>query len=322
MALAEILMLGRMLPLVETSLDKQFTVHRATAADVAALPADLCARVQAVAGGPHIPVNAALIDRLPSLEIVANFGVGYDSVDARYCATKGICVTNTPDVLSEEVADTAMGLLLMAARELPAAERYLRAGQWVAKGPFPLTRATLRGRKLGILGLGRIGKAIARRAEAFGLEIHYHGRSRQPDVAYRYHETLLGMAEACDTLMVVAPGGASTKGIVNAEVLQALGPEGIVVNVGRGTVIDEPALVKALQDGTILSAGLDVFEDEPRVPQALIDLEHVVLLPHVGSASQHTRNAMGQLVVDNLLCWFQNGKPVTPVAETPFVRKV
>lgn len=322
MALAEILMLGRMLPLVETSLDKQFTVHRATAADVAALPADLCARIQAVAGGAHVPVNAALIDRLPSLEIVANFGVGYDSVDAHHCATKGICVTNTPDVLSEEVADTAMSLLLMAARELPAAERYLRAGHWVAKGPFPLTRATLRGRKLGILGLGRIGKAIATRAEAFGLEIHYHGRSRQPDVAYRYHETLLGMSEACDTLMVVAPGGASTKAIVNAEVLKALGPEGIVVNVGRGTVIDEPALVTALQDGTILSAGLDVFEDEPRVPQALIDMDHVVLLPHVGSASQHTRNAMGQLVVDNLLSWFRDGKPVTPVAETPFVRKV
>lgn len=322
MALAEILMLGRMLPLVETSLDRQFTVHRVAAGDVADLPEDLCARVQAVAGGAHVPVNAALIDRLPALEIVANFGVGYDSVDARHCATKGICVTNTPDVLSEEVADTAMALLLMAARELPAAERYLRAGQWVAKGPYPLTRATLRGRKLGILGLGRIGKAIAQRAEAFGLDIHYHGRSRQPDVAYRYHETLLGMAEACDTLMVVAPGGAATRGIVNAEVLKALGPEGIVVNIGRGTVIDEPALVTALQDGTILSAGLDVFEDEPRVPQALIDMEHVVLLPHVGSASQHTRNAMGQLVVDNLLSWFRDGKPVTPVVETPFMRQV
>lgn len=322
MALAEILMLGRMLPLVETSLDRHFTVHRVAAGDVADLPEDLCARVQAVAGGAHVPVNAALIDRLPALEIVANFGVGYDSVDARHCATKGICVTNTPDVLSEEVADTAMALLLMAARELPAAERYLRAGQWVAKGPYPLTRATLRGRKLGILGLGRIGKAIAVRAEAFGLEIHYHGRSRQPDVAYHYHETLLGMAEACDTLMVVAPGGAATRGIVNAEVLKALGSDGIVVNIGRGTVIDEPALVAALQDGTILSAGLDVFEDEPRVPQALIDMEHVVLLPHVGSASQHTRNAMGQLVVDNLLSWFRDGKPVTPVAETPFARKV
>ena len=319
----QIVVPGRMHPHAVERISGTFRIVEIEKSDPALLSPEVASAIRGIAVvGTSMGIGPSFVDALPNLEIVANFGVGYDSVDARYCATKGICVTNTPDVLSEEVADTAMGLLLMAARELPAAERYLRAGQWVAKGPFPLTRATLRGRKLGILGLGRIGKAIARRAEAFGLEIHYHGRSRQPDVAYRYHETLLGMAEACDTLMVVAPGGASTKGIVNAEVLQALGPEGIVVNVGRGTVIDEPALVKALQDGTILSAGLDVFEDEPRVPQALIDLEHVVLLPHVGSASQHTRNAMGQLVVDNLLSWFQNGKPVTPVAETPFVRKV
>lgn len=319
MALAEILMLGRMLPIVETSLDAHFTVHRVAATDVAALDPALCARVKAVAGGAHVPVNAALIDRLPSLEIVANFGVGYDSVDARYCAEKGVCVTNTPDVLTEEVADTALGLMLMAVRELGAAERYLRAGNWTG-GPYPLTRATLRGRKLGILGLGRIGKAIARRAEAFGLEIHYHGRSRQADVVYTYHDSLLGLAQACDTLMVVAPGGAETRGIVDAAVLRALGPEGIVINVGRGTVIDEAALIAALQDGTILSAGLDVFEDEPNVPQALIGMERVALLPHVGSASRHTRDGMGQLVVDNLLSWFREGRPLTPVAETPFVK--
>lgn len=320
MALAEILMLGRMLPIVETSLDADFTVHKVAAADVASLDPALCARVRAVAGGAHVPVNAELIDRLPALEIVANFGVGYDSVDARYCAGKGVCVTNTPDVLTEEVADTALGLLLMTAREFGAAERYLRDGRWTG-GPYPLTRATLRGRKLGILGLGRIGKAIAVRAEAFGLEIHYHGRSRQQGVAYTYHDSLEGLARACDTLMVVAPGGAETRGIVNARILEALGPDGIVINVGRGTVIDEAALITALQAGTILSAGLDVFEDEPRVPQALIDMDRVTLLPHVGSASRHTRDGMGRLVVDNLLSWFRDGKPLTPVAETPFTRR-
>ncbi|MHC5655854.1 2-hydroxyacid dehydrogenase [Stappia sp. ICDLI1TA098] len=322
MALADILMLGRMLPVVEETLASRFTLHKVGRDEVASLDPGLAARIAGVACGAHVPVDAPLIDRLPKLEIVANFGVGYDSVDAAHCASKGICVTNTPDVLSEEVADTALGLLLMTARELSAAERYLRAGNWVGKGPYPLTAGTLRGRKLGILGLGRIGKAIARRAEAFGMEIHYHGRSRQADVAYPYHPTLAGMAEACDTLMVVAPGGASTRGIVDAGVLKALGPQGIVINVGRGTVIDEPALVAALADGTILSAGLDVFAEEPKVPQALIDMERVVLLPHVGSASRHTRDAMGRLCAENLISWFETGQPVTPVAETPFARKV
>jgi lactate dehydrogenase-like 2-hydroxyacid dehydrogenase len=261
MALADILMLGRMLPVVEETLASRFTVHKVGRDEVASLDPGLAARIAGVACGAHVPVDAPLIDRLPKLEIVA-------------------------------------------------------------KGPYPLTAGTLRGRKLGILGLGRIGKAIARRAEAFGMEIHYHGRSRQADVAYPYHPTLAGMAEACDTLMVVAPGGASTRGIVDAGVLKALGPQGIVINVGRGTVIDEPALVAALADGTILSAGLDVFAEEPKVPQALIDMERVVLLPHVGSASRHTRDAMGRLCAENLISWFETGQPVTPVAETPFERKV
>ena len=321
MALADILVLGRMNALVEEELPKHFTIHRIGREDVASLDPALGERITAIAGGAHVPVDAELLGKLPNLEIVANFGVGYDSVDAKLCGEKGICVTNTPEVLSEEVADTALGLMLMTVRELGAAERHLRAGKWVSEGPYPLTRASLQDRRLGILGLGRIGKAIARRAEAFGMDIHYHGRTRQDDVAYTYHDTLTGLAEAVDTLMVVAPGGASTKGIVNAEVLSALGPEGIVINVGRGTVIDEPALVKALQDGTILSAGLDVFEEEPQVPAELIAMDNVVLLPHVGSASHLTRNRMGQLVVDNLLGWFNDGRPVTPVAETPFTRE-
>ncbi len=216
-------------------------------------------------------------------------------------------------MLTGEVADLALGLLIATVRQLPQVDRYLREGKWL-KGPYPLT-TTLRGRKVGILGLGRIGKAIARRLEACDLEIEYHGRKPQPDVKYRYHPTLLGLAKNCDVLMVVASGGAETRHMVNKEVLEALGPDGIVINVGRGTVIDEAALVKALQDKKILSAGLDVFEDEPRVPAELIAMDHVVLLPHVGSASVHTRNAMGQLMVDNLVSWFAGKGAITPVPE-------
>ncbi|MEP3667677.1 MAG: 2-hydroxyacid dehydrogenase, partial [Roseibium sp.] len=253
----------------------------------------------------------------PNLEVISNFGVGYDSIDAVLCGQRGIMVTNTPDVLSDEVADTALGLMIMTVRELSAAERWLRAGNWKPGQNYPLTKATLQGRTLGVFGLGRIGKAIATRAEAFGMTVHYHGRTKQEDVSYPYHATLKGLAEACDTLMVVAPGGASTRHMVNGEILEALGPTGILINVGRGTVVDEAALIHALRSGTILSAGLDVFEDEPSVPQALIEMENTVLLPHVASASVHTRDAMGQLVVDNMSSWFSSGKVLTPVAETP-----
>ncbi|WP_417672201.1 2-hydroxyacid dehydrogenase [Roseibium sp.] len=262
-------------------------------------------------------VDVAFLDKLPNLEIVANFGVGYDNVDAHDCSARGIMVTNTPDVLTDEVADTALGLLIMTVRELSAAERWVRGGSWAAKGAFPLTKTTLIGRKLGILGLGRIGKAIARRAEAFGLEIHYHGRSRQAGVAYTYHDTLSGLAQTCDTLMLVAPGGEQTHHMVDATILKALGPDGILINIGRGSVVNELDLIEALSSGTIHAAGLDVFEHEPNVPQALLDLENAVVLPHVGSASVHTRDAMGQLVVGNLVSWFDTGRAITPVSETP-----
>ncbi|MCL4156968.1 UNVERIFIED_CONTAM: hypothetical protein GTU68_043466 [Idotea baltica] len=260
-------------------------------------------------------MDKAFLEKFPNVEIISSFGVGYDHVNTGDCLAANVMVTHTPDVLSDEVADTALGLLLMTVRELGQAETWLREGKWVSEGAYPLTRATLQGRTLGIFGLGRIGKAIAKRAEAFGLTIHYHGRSRQDGVAYPYHATLKDMAAACDTLMVVAPGGAATKHAVNAEVLDALGPEGILINIGRGTVVDEQALIAALEKGTIHGAGLDVFEDEPNVPEKLMQLPRVTLLPHVGSASQATRNAMGQLVVDNLKSWFDTGKAVTPVPE-------
>ena len=294
---------GNAPPLVDTQLNQHFDVVREAHQEVRGI---------AVCGG-HTRIDAPFVELFPRLQIVSSFGVGYDHIDAASLAKRGIVVTHTPDVLTGEVADLALGLLIATVRQLPQVDRYLRAGQWLHK-PYPLT-ATLRGRKVGILGLGRIGKAIARRLEACDLEIEYHGRKPQPDVKYPYHPTLLGLARSCDVLMVVASGGAETRHIVNRQVLEALGPDGILINVGRGSVVDESALIAALRDKKILSAGLDVFEDEPRVPAELIAMEHVVLLPHVGSASVHTRNAMGQLVVDNLVSWFGGRGAITPVPE-------
>ncbi len=305
------------MPLIMAGVDKAFTLHKLwEQADPDAFIAAQGGSIRAIAGGAKQKMDGAWLGRFPKLEFVSNFGVGYDGVDAAWCGDKGIIVSNTPDVLTDEVADLALGLLLATIRQLPQADAYLRRGEWL-KANFPLT-TTLRGRKVGIVGLGRIGKAIAARLEGFGVAIAYHGRSRQADVAYPYHASLTEMAKAVDVLLSVAPGGAATHGIINAEVLAALGPEGILVNVGRGTVVDEPALIAALKAGKILSAGLDVFADEPRVPQALIDMPHVVLLPHVGSASHHTRRLMGQLVVDNLISWFSGKGPLTPVPETPW----
>ena len=294
---------GNAPPLVDTQLNQHFDVVREAHQEVRGI---------AVCGG-HTRIDAPFVELFPRLQIVSSFGVGYDHIDAVTLAKRGIVVTHTPDVLTGEVADLALGLLIATVRQLPQVDRYLREGKWLQK-PYPLT-ATLRGRKVGILGLGRIGKAIARRLEACDLEVEYHGRKPQPDVKHRYHPTLLGLAQSCDVLMVVASGGAETHHLVGKDVLEALGPEGIVINVGRGTVIDEQALIAALRDRKILSAGLDVFEDEPRVPAELVAMDHVVLLPHVGSASVHTRNAMGQLVVDNLVSWFGGKGAVTPVPE-------
>jgi lactate dehydrogenase-like 2-hydroxyacid dehydrogenase len=261
-------------------------------------------------------INAAMIDALPNLEIIASFGVGYDSVDANHAARCGVMVTNTPDVLTEEVADTAIGLLINTVRELYAAEKWLRDGDWVKKGNYPLSRLTLRGRSVGIFGMGRIGRAVARRLEAFGLPIAYHNRRKVEDLPYQYHATLKGLAEAVDTLICIAPGGASTQKAINAEILSALGSNGVFVNIGRGSAVDETALAAALESGTIAAAGLDVFADEPNVPRALLDAANASLLPHVGSASVHTRRAMADLCVDNLVAWFTERRPLTPVPET------
>jgi lactate dehydrogenase-like 2-hydroxyacid dehydrogenase len=308
------------MPLIMDRIAKTFTLHRLwEQPDAGAFIAAHGASIRAIAGGNKKPMDGPWMRQFPKLEFVANFGVGYDGVDAAWCGANGVIVSNTPDVLTDEVADLAVGLLLATIRQLPQSDAFLRRGDWL-KGAFPLT-TTLRGRTIGIVALGRIGKAIARRLEGFGVDIVYHGRSRQADVPYRYYGDLTQMATAVDVLLSVAPGGAATHHIINASVLKALGPGGIVVNVGRGTVVDEKALIDALASGTILSAGLDVFEDEPRVPQALIDIPHAVLLPHVGSASHHTRDLMGNLVVDNLISWFSGKGPLTPVPETPWTAR-
>jgi lactate dehydrogenase-like 2-hydroxyacid dehydrogenase len=317
---SDLLQTGPVPSFVEEQIDNLFTVHRLhKAADRDVFLSEIGPKVRALISFGAVPVNSALMQKLPKLEVVGNFGVGYDSIDAKWAGEHGIVVTNTPGVLDEEVADTTLGLLLNTVRHLPQSERHLRAGKWLEK-PYPLS-ATLRGRKVGIVGMGRIGKAIARRIEAFGLPVVYHSRRPADGVAYRHYPSLVAMAKDVDVLIVIVPGGPATKHMINREVLEALGPDGVLINVARGSVVDEPALIQALRDKKILSAGLDVFADEPRVPKELIEMDHIVLLPHVGSASVETRRAMGQLVVDNLKSWSEGKGPLTPVPETPWPPK-
>jgi len=256
-------------------------------------------------GGTVTPTE--LLDQLPTLEIISVFGVGYDGVPVDYCRRRGLKVTNTPDVLTDDVADVAVGLVLMTGRGFAKAERFVRSGEWEKKGPELTTK--LGGRTAGILGLGRIGKAIGQRLEAMGMRIAYTGRKAQPGVHYRFVPDLKALAAQSDFLIVACPGGPATKNLVNADVLAALGSKGTIVNIARGSIIDEPALVAALQAGTIKGAGLDVFADEPHVPKPLLAMDNVVLLPHVGSATNETRKAMGDLCKANLDAWFA-GKPL------------
>ena len=278
-------------------------------------------RVQAMAVAATFErIDGPFMRRFPRLEIIASFGVGYDHVDAAWAGAHGITVTNTPDVLTEEVADTALGLLLCTVREFPQAERYLRSGQWLNRD-YPLSKATLRDRTVGLIGMGRIGQAIARRLDAMRVPVVYHSRRPAAGVSYRYYPDLIAMARDVDVLLAIAPGGAQTRNMINAEVLAALGPDSILINMARGSVVDESALIKALQEKTILSAGLDVYAREPDVAPALIAMDNVVLFPHVGSGSVVTRARMDQLVVDNLLAWASGKPPLTPVAETPWPPK-
>ena len=261
----------------------------------------------------HYGVPGDWMDAMPHLALISNYGVGYDAIDVDLSVSRGILVTHTPQVLNDEVATTALMLMLASYRNLLASDAYVRAGRWPEEGHMRLSRS-VDNRRVGILGLGRIGLALARKLEPFHAEIAYHNRTPR-DVPYRYYDDLAEMAAACEVLFVVTPGGADTRGIVNRSVLDALGPEGLLVNVSRGSVVDEPALVAALQDGSLGAAGLDVFAEEPHVPEALFTMPNVVLTPHIGSATVETRRAMGNLVVDNLLQHLADGRVISPVPE-------
>ncbi|MBE0614339.1 MAG: 2-hydroxyacid dehydrogenase [Burkholderiales bacterium] len=308
----EILSLGPFYTPAFELMEQEFTVHKLwQAKDPAGLIAEVGPRIRGIQAMHANKTKAELINSLPKLEIISCFGVGVDGVDLAAAKKRGLVVSNTPEVLNECVADLALGLTIATVRRISLGDRYVRANKWL-KGPMPFTHS-LGGKVMGILGYGRIGKAIAKRAEAFGMHIVYNGRKPQADVAHKYYASLTEMARDCDVLVAICPGGAATRHIVNAEVMQALGPEGTLINVARGSVVDEQALVKALSEGRLGAAGLDVFEDEPRVPEALFAMDQVVLQPHVASATHETRMAMGVLTADNLRAHF-SGKPVlTPV---------
>jgi lactate dehydrogenase-like 2-hydroxyacid dehydrogenase len=314
----DLLIYGPNKPIIDKGFSDQFVLHPAeTRADLERISPAVAAKIRGVA----VTYSTARCDggvmaMFPKLEIAASFGVGYDHVDAKYASEHNIVVTNTPDVLTEEVADIAMGLLISTLREFVKADRYLRSGLWTTQ-QYPLSVGSLRDRKVGIVGMGRIGQAIARRLDASLVPVVYHSRNPVAGSKYKHYPDLIEMAKAVDTLMVIVPGGPSTAKMINAEVFKALGPRGVIVNVARGSVVDEEAMIAALKSGAILAAGLDVFANEPAVPDELKAMQNVVLLPHIGSASVVTRNAMDQLVVDNLKAWFAGKPPLSPIAETP-----
>jgi lactate dehydrogenase-like 2-hydroxyacid dehydrogenase len=314
----DLLIYGPSRPILENGFSDQFVLHTAeTRHDLERLTPAMLEKIRGIAVTYHtVQADKTALGMFPKLEMVASFGVGYDHVDSTYAREHNVVVTNTPDVLTEEVADVAMGLLIATLREFVKADRYLRSGLWTTQN-YPLSVGSLRDRKVGIVGMGRIGQAIGRRLEASRVPVVYHSRNPSPGVSYKHFPDLIEMAKAVDTLIAIVPGGASTAKMINADVLKALGPRGVVINVARGSVVDEPALISALKSGTILAAGLDVFASEPKVPDELRAMQNVVLLPHIGSASVVTRNAMDQLVVDNLKAWFAGKPPLTPVAETP-----
>jgi len=308
----DLLLMCPLFPATMAQLDAAYTVHGYyEAADKDAVIAGLADRVQAVATAGHVGMSVELMKRLPKLKIISCFGVGVDGIDVAAARKLGIAVTNTPDVLTECVADNAWALILGTMRRTVFNDKFVRAGNWL-KGNAPLAQK-VSGNRIGIIGLGRIGKAIARRAEAFGMKIGYHSRHRQPELAYDYYDKALDLARAVKILVLSCPGGKETERIANREVIEALGKDGYLINVSRGSTVDEPALVDALVGGRLGGAGLDVFAAEPKVPEALIKLDNVVLQPHVSSGTVATRTAMGQLVVDNLAAFFARKPLLTQV---------
>jgi len=313
MARPEVLALAGLSQAFMQSLHEHFSVHEwLHEADPAAFAA-AAPRIRAIAASGGSRVSADLIAQLPALEIISVMGVGYDGIDVAAARARGATVTHTPDVLNDDVADLALALMLCVARGIPEADAYVRSGKW-PQGAMPLQRK-MAGSRLGIVGMGRIGQAIALRGQAFGMPIAYTARNPRPGVPYRYLPSAQALAAQSDFLVVITPGGEGTRKLIDAAVLKALGPQGYVINVARGSVVDEAALIEALEQGVIAGAGLDVFEDEPNVPERLRVLPNVVLTPHVGSATHQTRRAMADLAFGNLQAHFQ-GKPLlSPVPE-------
>ena len=309
-----VLQQGRLLPALEKQLAERYDLHPLwQESDPDAFLAAHGAEFVALATSARFGASAALIDALPSLKVISSFGVGYDTIAIDSARQRGIPVGYTPEVLNDCVADTAFGLVIDVARRFSASDRFVRAGQWL-KGPYPLT-TKVSGKRLGILGLGRIGQVVARRASGFDMEVRYHNRRPNPAVPYAYEPTLTSLAEWADFLVVVSAGGPETRNLVSADVLRALGPKGFLINVARGSVVDEDALIQALKDGTIAGAGLDVYADEPKVPEPLLGMEQVVLLPHLASATHETRQAMADLVLTNLAAFFATGRVSVGVPE-------
>lgn len=303
----DVLIVTPMFPAAIESMEREFSTHKLyEAPDRKGLLVSVADRVRGIATTGTVGAKAELIEALPKLEIIACFGVGYDGVDVDSARRRDIIVTNTPDVLTDCVADLTLSLLLAVARRICAADRYVRARRWL-KGSMPLA-SKVGGKLCGIVGLGRIGTAVARRLQAFGLNIAYHG-PRPKDVPYHYYASLVELARDADFLVLTMPGGPETHHLIDGAVIDALGPEGTLINVARGSVVDEAALVEALRAGRLGAAGLDVYEQEPQVPDALLTMDNVVLLPHIGSATRETRAAMGELTVANLRAHFA-GKPV------------
>ncbi|WP_299301419.1 2-hydroxyacid dehydrogenase [uncultured Litoreibacter sp.] len=314
MSKPDLLMIGGATDVMLERMEAEFTLHKMNdIKDFDAWVAEHGGKIVALATNGHDGVPAHVMAACPNLQVASAYGVGYDAIDTDACVARGIKVTHTPNVLNAEVANTAMMLMLACFRNFLSDERHARSGDWERDGNAPLSNSP-DNRTIGILGMGRIGQEIAERLQVFNPTILYHTRSRK-DLPYEYCETLVGMAERSDVLICITPGGASTNKIVNKQVLEALGPEGMVINVSRGSVIDEEALIEALQSGKLGKAGLDVFEQEPKIPNALKEMDNVVLLPHVGSATHETRAAMGKLTVDNLIQWKQDGTVLTPVPE-------
>lgn len=311
MSKPEILTVAKLWPPYLQELQQTYVVHDRTHELDPTAFVQIAPHIRAIAGGGESQVTRALISLLPALEMISVFGVGYDRYDVAAARERGIPITNTPDVLTDDVADMGISLMLAIARTIPQADKYVREGKWPS-GPMPLARKVT-GARLGIVGLGRIGSAIARRAAGFNMSIAYTSRNKVADSPYTYYPTPAALAAEVDFLMVITPGGAGTKGLINAEVLTALGSKGYLINVARGSVVDESALITALQNNVIAGAALDVFENEPHVPAALCEMSNVVLAPHVASATWQTRRAMADLAFGNLQAHFA-GKPLlTPV---------